>query len=342
MSPNNVKTNILLTGATGYIGGEVLSQLLEHPKFSSFNITALVRSPEKAEKIRALGVLAVIGSHSDETLVEKLASDADVVIATADANNLVASRATLSGLKKRYEATKVQPALIHTSGTGVLCDTAFGKYATDDIYDDLNPDQIETLAPTQPHRNVDLEIVAADKEGYVKTYIVLPSTIYGISTSKLVELGIQNPYSIQIPALIKNSIARGQGGVVGEGKNIWPHVEISEVAEIYVKLLDAVVAKSNPGHGREGFYFAENGEYTFSVLGKRISEVLVELGKGTNRDVTTVSDEDAKVLANYGLASNSRCRANRARSTLGWNPKKTTDDFYGSIKAEVEAVLKRI
>ena len=47
----------------------------------------------------------------------------------------------------------------------MLCDNAAGDYTTDTIYDDANPDQIETLADTQPHRNVDLELLNADKEG---------------------------------------------------------------------------------------------------------------------------------------------------------------------------------
>lgn len=38
-------------------------------------------------------------------------------------------------------------------------------YAYDTIYDDANSDQIESLAPTQLHRNVDLELLNADKQG---------------------------------------------------------------------------------------------------------------------------------------------------------------------------------
>jgi hypothetical protein len=44
-------------------------------------------------------------------------------------------------------------------------DDAVGDHTTDVIYDDSNPDQIETLADTQPHRNVDLALLKADKEG---------------------------------------------------------------------------------------------------------------------------------------------------------------------------------
>ena len=55
---------------------------LKHPDASSFNITVLVRSPEKAEKLKAFGVNPVVGSLSDTSLVEELSAQADVVIAT--------------------------------------------------------------------------------------------------------------------------------------------------------------------------------------------------------------------------------------------------------------------
>lgn len=65
----------------GYIGGAVLARFFEHPDFASFKITNLVRSPEKAEKLKALGVGVVVGSHSDKGLMESLAADSDVVFA---------------------------------------------------------------------------------------------------------------------------------------------------------------------------------------------------------------------------------------------------------------------
>jgi uncharacterized protein YbjT (DUF2867 family) len=66
----------------GYIGGTVLARFLAHPRADTFQFTVLVRDPKKAEKFKDLGVKAVVGSHKDAQLVEKLASEADVVIAT--------------------------------------------------------------------------------------------------------------------------------------------------------------------------------------------------------------------------------------------------------------------
>jgi len=67
---------------TGYIGGSVLSRLLAHPDANTFNIVALTRSEEKSQKLKALGVNTAIGSHTDSALIESLAADSDVVVAT--------------------------------------------------------------------------------------------------------------------------------------------------------------------------------------------------------------------------------------------------------------------
>jgi hypothetical protein len=50
--------------------------------------------------------------------------------------------------------------------SGVLIDNAKGMFAYDTVYHDNDADQIETLPPTQLHRNVDLAIVKADQEGW--------------------------------------------------------------------------------------------------------------------------------------------------------------------------------
>jgi len=92
----------------------------------------------------------------------------------------------------------------------------------------MNPNQINALSPTAPHRPVDLEVVNAGKEGYVKTYIVIPPTIYGLAKTRFVEAGIQNAHSVQIPSLIEAALLRGEAGMVGAGKNVWSNVEVHD------------------------------------------------------------------------------------------------------------------
>ena len=65
----------------GYVGGSVISRLLVYPEVKSFELIALVRTAEKAEKLNALGIKTVVGSYSDLELLTESAKGADIVIA---------------------------------------------------------------------------------------------------------------------------------------------------------------------------------------------------------------------------------------------------------------------
>jgi len=343
------KTPIFVIGATGYIGGSVLHKLLSHPSADTFDITALVRSEEKAKKLEKFGVHSVIGSFNDSALVEKLAENAHVVFSLADADDLPATQAILKGLKQRHAKLGDLSILIHTSGTGVLTEGqgTKGMAATDLIYDDSNFEQIANIKPTAPHRNVDNAVFEADKEGYTRAYIILPSTIYAIAKNPLVDAGIQNPFSIQIPYVIKASLARGRAGMVGKGLALWPNVHIDDVADLYIVLYDSIITKGteNVDHGIRGYYFGENGEHSWYDISKAIGEAMVELGLTNDPEPTTFTDEElakyfGSVKTGNSWGTNSRARATHSRS-IGWEPKYTTKDMLASIKPEIEAILKQ-
>ncbi|KAG1798719.1 uncharacterized protein BJ212DRAFT_1504014 [Suillus subaureus] len=94
---------------------------------------------------------------------------------------------------------------------------------------------IESLPRTQAHREVDLEVVDADKE----------------------EL-----YSKQIPGLVKASLNRKQGGVIEEGLNLWPSIHIDGVETLYTSVFDAArKGLGDTGHECEGYDLGENGEH---------------------------------------------------------------------------------
>ena len=73
--------------------------------------------------------------------------------------------------------------------------------------------------------------------GYAKTWIVFPSTIWGLVDTVFVKEGLQKPDSQQIPDRIKLAVKLGKAVYVGEGKNIWPHVHIDEGAEGFRSVL---------------------------------------------------------------------------------------------------------
>ena len=66
------------------------------------------------------------------------------------------------------------------------------------------------------------------------------------------------------------------------------------MAELYVVLFNAIRKGDNPacGHGREGFYFGENGEHTLYEVGKAIGDAMVQLGLSGNAEPTTFTKEE--------------------------------------------------
>lgn len=116
----------------GYIGGSVLTRLLAHPNSQTFDITALVRSAEKAQRLQAFGINAVTGSTDEKEKLEALVLQAHVVLSMvgqirtmlclithidhtqASADNFPAIQTVLSGMKKRHDALGDVPILIHT------------------------------------------------------------------------------------------------------------------------------------------------------------------------------------------------------------------------------------
>lgn len=92
--------------------------------------------------------------------------------------------------------------------------------------------------PLVSHRELDLHLVKADAQGhyyarglsrinsdhfysparigYVRTFITLPSTIYGVGQGPVYDAGLANKHSIQIPSLIRAALDRGVAGVSRE------------------------------------------------------------------------------------------------------------------------------
>jgi hypothetical protein len=180
----------------------------------------------------------------------------------------------------------------------VLADDAKGMHNNHTTYNDTNVEQIKSIPKDALHRNVDLELMKADEEGtscifnlshpssswvslgYVRIYIILPSTIYGLATGPIFSENLANPHSVQIPTLIKSSIDRGRAGMIGNGLNVWPHVHIDDIADLFLIVFNTIlVDPEKPGHGWEGFYLGENGSYTYGEIEEEIGKVLVKLGK---------------------------------------------------------------
>ncbi|KAJ7025644.1 hypothetical protein C8F04DRAFT_131803 [Mycena alexandri] len=347
--------NILFIGGTGYIGGPILSRFIERED-PNLTLTALVRSPEKAEKLRKLdlrGLNLVIGSHNDATLVERLVSEADIVFSLADCDDLQAAESILRGLKRRFNATHVKPILIHMSGTGCLGDRAQGAFSSETVYNDLDIAQIETLPATQPHRNVDLAIVEADNQGYTDTYIVLPGLVFGTPHGILAREAVQNPTNLALTGFIRASFTRGAAGLHGEAKNMIAVADVTEgqhrilvlcvmiharnvytVADLVNILYDSVVANSAQiGHGRNGYYFVSSADVVFEKLVDVIESRAGKRRAFTQEELDLYFPNQPSLQSFFG--DNGRADSARSRA-LGWKPVKATEEFLVALRDEVE------
>jgi nucleoside-diphosphate-sugar epimerase len=327
--------SVFFTGATGYIGGPILYQLLQ--KKGEYQITALIRAKDKASKLEALGVRVVLGALDDTAIIAEESFKADIVIHTADCDHLPSAKAIVEGLQKKYKETVKKGIYLHTSGSGIVSVNSRGNL-DETIWNDDDVAQMESIPATNPHRDVDLHIFA-NKSAF-DLAIIAPTTIYG--RGHYIE-GISNPISIQIPVAIKGALKHKKAQGIGKGLNRWSNVHVDDVADLFIILLNKLLKGELKGDD-QGYYFAENGEHAWGEIYQEIGNVLHKKGIAQDASVREANtDEEIKdafgfVEAVYYIASNSRARAKRGRK-FGWNPKFGPDAVIKSIEPDIDYLL---
>ncbi len=120
--------------------------------FPDLIITAMTRSNSSAAALASAGAIPVVNDPATADYHEEiaaLASKADIVINTADCEDLPVAEAILKGLKKYKEETGNVPTFIHTSGDGVFFDdTIDGTYKPNGHFYDVSTDPIPILTPS--------------------------------------------------------------------------------------------------------------------------------------------------------------------------------------------------
>jgi len=304
-------------GVTGYIGGQIFHDLiqLKHP---NYDLTALIRDETRAEKLRTVtGVKTVLGDLNSPNLPD-IASQFDVVLHTASSDHPAGAAALATGLEQRAKTSPARkPLLIHTSGTGVLCDAAYGKFASDVVYTDEEMSVYHKLPPTAWHKNVDDVVFAAAERGNIDCLIVCPPLIWGLGH------GIFKKHSIQIPAIASAYMAAGKAYTIEAGAEIWVCVNILDISQLYLIILEAALQGNIPKDPRERYYFGESAEFVFRDAAQAVADELYARGKLVNTKIEKVpKDGDPELvqrIALTALAHNSRSKAVKARK-LGWKP----------------------
>ena len=292
---------IFLTGATGYVGSAVTDALLR----SGHEVTALVRDPEKAERVSRRGVHPIVAELSRPASYAAAAEAADSIIHAALESSPRKQKVdrlaidTLIAAAARRAAAGLPASVVYTSGTWVLGET---QDATEDTA--VNP--IPLVAWRPDHEQI---VLAAATQG-VRTVVVRPGIVYGGAR------GI-------VGDLLKDA-ANGLVRVVGTGQNHWACIYDRDLADLYVR-----VSTLDDASG----IFHANDEADESV-----DDIVAAISQHAKMppDIRHMPiDEARKKMGPYAdaLALDQIVRSPRARA-LGWAP--TLRSVAGSVARLLE------
>jgi nucleoside-diphosphate-sugar epimerase len=293
---------IFLTGATGYIGSAVLAAIVR----GGHQVTALVRDPERAERISHRGVKTVVGELSKDKSYAAKAAECDAIVHTALEPSKRGSKVDrqaiehLLGVASRRVAEGKPASFVYTSGTWVLGDTQ--GQATEEF---------PPHPPAHAAWRLEHERLVLERGGNgIRTVIVRPGIVYGGSR------GI-------VGDLLKNALD-GLVRVVGDGRNHWPCVYDRDLADLYLRLAT---------HPDATGVFHANDE-----ADERVGDIVEAIARHAKMppDVRHVPIEEARTkMGSYAdaLALDQIVRSTRARA-LGWAP------TIHSVSANVPRLLE--
>lgn len=278
-----------LTGSTGYIGSAVLEGLLR----AGYDVTALVRDPERAEQIALRGVKPVVGELTRAAGYVEAAEDADVIVHTAyerSKQGVEVDRGaieTLLAAAGRRVGAGSPATVIYTSGVWVLGETS--EPASEDA--PLNPTPLVAWRPEH-----EALVRRLSRNGAIRTAIVRPGIVYGGARGIVSDL-LRDA---------RNGLVR----VVGDGHNHWPCIYHRDLADLYVRIA------ANPGAA--GVFHAND------EADERVADIVDAIARHAmvQQDVRHVPLPEARLkMGPYAdaLALDQIVRSPRARA-LGWAP----------------------
>ncbi|OAL47586.1 NAD dependent epimerase/dehydratase family protein [Pyrenochaeta sp. DS3sAY3a] len=314
---------ILITGATGYIGGSLLVHLLQstHSSAKSASFSVLLRSATQAALFEKLDATPVILENSDDLdELRRIASGFDIILNFAYSVFPQHAKALVQGLgdRKKSNSSSREPVFIQaSSGTSNISDRPFtapdrvAKLGLPTEYTDLDPiavyeaEKLLNVDEAYAQRTAELNVIETGLAIGVPTHVVMSPTIYGIGS------GPGNKTSIQVPLLIKSVLKHGYLAVAKEGDAQWDQVHIADLTALLEILLVRVIENQPVPKGKEGIIFSGTTRNSWKDLQLPLREAMTSWG---------LDEPSPHPFAELGFASNSRTKAEVARQ-WGWEPK---------------------
>jgi nucleoside-diphosphate-sugar epimerase len=290
---------VALTGATGFIGSHVLTELLKH----GHEVTALVRDDARAGIVGARGATPAVADLNDRPTVASLLSRADAAIHTAspgDATSAGLDSAVVDAVSDAFAGTG-KPYL-HISGIWIYGDNTSVS------------EQSPVKAPPLVSWKEPIEQRVLSATG-MRGAVIVSSVAYGDDGGG-------------IPRLLLGSPRDDAGNLImlGTGQQHWSTVHVADLADVFRRVLE-----DDSAHGR---YVIGNG-LSATVAELTRAAAVASSAPGA---VPGSRDEANARLGDYFaevLLLDQGTDAAKARAELGWHPSypSLTDEFrHGSYR----------
>jgi nucleoside-diphosphate-sugar epimerase len=290
---------VVLTGATGFIGSHVLSELREH----GHDVTALVRDDAQANVVAARGATPVVADLYDRPAVAGLLAAADGAIHTAspgDATSADLDSAVVDAVTSAFDGTgkpylQISGLWVYGDNTSITEASAFNA-----------PPLVAWKEP--------IERRVLDAKG-MRGVVIVSGTAYGDGGGG-------------IPGLLLGSPRDSAGNLImlGTGQQHWADVHVADLADFFRRALEDNSAR--------GYYVIGNGAGT--TVAELTQAAAVAVGAP---GAVPGSEEEARArLGDYFaqvLLLDQGTDAAKARNDLGWRPSRPSlvDEFrHGSYR----------
>jgi nucleoside-diphosphate-sugar epimerase len=301
MSSSGMK--VVLTGATGFIGSHVLTEL----QGNGHEVVALVRDDAQADVVAARGATPTVVDLYDRPAVVSLLSDADGAIHTASPGDATSADLDSAVVDAAIEAfAGAGKPYVHVSGMWVYGDNS-------SISEESRFNAPALVAWKEP---IERRLFAASG---MRAVVIVSSLAYGDGGGG-------------VPGLLLGSPRDDAGNLImlGDGQQHWSTVHVADLADFFRRALEDDSAR--------GYYIAGDGlNPTVAELTEAAAVAVGAPGAVPGSDDEArarLGDHFAEVLLLDQAAA-----AAKARAELGWSPSRPglVDEFrqgsYGKVTA---------
>ncbi|KAK8052314.1 hypothetical protein PG993_003699 [Apiospora rasikravindrae] len=352
--------NILITGASGYLGGTLIARWAAADLPPYGKLYALVRSEQQAEAVKQYGAEPLVFDPYDEAAVLRGVVDHQITVIyhLIDAFKSDSQVYMIKALAEVKKTTGQTVHFLHTSGAKIFSNHAGAPH--DGELRDNDPGLYEIQKKQQaPHEvmqtpvNTNSTVIEKCEHHGVKSYIFVPCIVYGKGE------GFGNVISIQTVAIVKAAKVLRRVYRTDQGRPTWPVCHVLDNTNLYLAILRRILAGGGEGEGeglgsgRNGYYLAASGSVAWDDLYAAMAAALAQRGDDIVDDAE-VETADSAALEKMGKALG--CPADlvavhlggkctftaRHGEQIGWKPAHGPEHILEAAEDEVSLILENL